>query len=381
MTPEKITVLISRYLDGAASPEEEQELLNWYRQAEYNPVEIPFTSEEEKEFLRKMMRNRLEAYAEKGNPTIQRNAGRKNTGLRLLAAAIITGVLGIGVYWLVKKASHTMPVQTAAVSGDIRPGGNKAILTTASGKQIDLDTSPDGFITVQDGARVSKTTGGEISYSGITAPAGTYNTLTTPNGGQYKIVLQDGTRAWLNASSSIRYPTSFTGTQREVEITGEVFFEVTHKPNQPFRVKVGTQLVEDLGTSFNINAYPETGSVKTTLVEGEVKINNRKSSIVLQPGTQAMENAAGILKSQAVEVDEVIAWKNGFFAFRNSTIEDVMQQFARWYNVEVVYEGAALTRQFKGKIDRSLNLDQAMDVLGKTKVHYRIDGRKIIILP
>jgi ferric-dicitrate binding protein FerR (iron transport regulator) len=204
-----------------------------------------------------------------------------------------------------------------------------------------------------------------------------YNTVTTDRGRQWQLTLPDGTKVWLNAASSIHYPLSFTGKEREVEITGEAYFEVVHNSKQPFKVKVAGQVINDIGTSFNVNAYPDEPSLQTTLVDGVIMVNGTK----LKPGQQAALINNQIIVSSA-NIEQALAWKNGAFSFDNADIYTMMRQLSRWYNVEVIYEGKPDSTPFKGEIGRSLTLAQVLKVLESLHVHFRIEeDKRIVILP
>jgi ferric-dicitrate binding protein FerR (iron transport regulator) len=299
--------------------------------------------------------------------------------LRYAAAVII--VLGVASYirwggWNNADSSKLAERTGLGKSDDIVPAGTKAILTLASGKKIALDNSSSGQL---------------IQPGGIE--------LTTPKGGQYQVILPDGTKVWLNAVSSIKFPESFMNEkERKVTITGEVYFEVTHEarsakkrlspflkgdireaaggyaaPHRPFIVSTpdGTQ-VQVLATSFNVNAYADEPAVKTTLLEGSVRINNQ----VLKPG-QCYSNG----KIITTDIEQDIAWKNGLFNFEGASLPEVMRQIARWYDVEIVYEGAIPTDKFVGKLPRAASIAQVLRSLQRMQVHFRVEGRKIIVTP
>jgi ferric-dicitrate binding protein FerR (iron transport regulator) len=207
-----------------------------------------------------------------------------------------------------------------------------------------------------------------------------FNTLTTPRGVQYRLVLPDGTAVWLNTGTSLRYPVAFTGKERKVMLTGEAYFEVKHDSKKPFRIQAGNQLIEDLGTNFNIKAYADEPVMKTTLLEGAVKVGNT----ILKPGEQAQVNEKGdIAVAKNINVADVMAWKNGFFVFRNDNLKTVMREIARWYDVEVIYQpNVNNNQQFSGKIDRGLTLTQVLNGLALTKARFTItDNREVVILP
>ncbi len=269
---------------------------------------------------------------------------------------------------------------------DVLPGGNKAILTLGNGRQIILD-STRGSIVQQGDLKVVNSSG-SLAYEGK-GDGVEYHTLSTPRGGQYKLQLPDGTEVWLNAASSIVYPTVFTGNQRNVTITGEAYFEVVHNAKQPFRVHINFTsgdrggdggIIEDLGTRFNINAYTDEKVARTTLLEGSVKITRGTTVQQLAPGEQAVIKD-GIQVVHDADMDQVMAWKNGIFNFNHADLPTVMRQLERWYDIKVQYEGHLPPCSFHGKITRDLNLSQVLRVLQDVDVKFRIEGKTVILTP
>lgn len=293
------------------------------------------------------------------------------------AAAAVLLLLSAGIYIWRQPA----PVQ-AVQQLDVLPGTDKATLTLADGSVIPLDSA--GTQVLRQGATAIRQRGGQLVYdAGATTDTVAYNTLHTPRGGQFRITLPDGTGVWLNAASSLRYPTAFTGKERAVEITGEAYFEVTKNARMPFRVKIAGQAeVEVLGTSFNITAYENEHTIKTTLVEGSVRMRAKGQALVMTPGQQAELNAAGQLRIVKDANAAQATAKDAFFTFNKADLPTVMRQLARWYDLEVVYEGTVPQAEFTGDIDKSLTLDQVLQALARNRIHYRIEeGRKLIILP
>lgn len=294
-----------------------------------------------------------------------------------VAAAVILLVIGI---WYLSLRSH-QPSSAASVAGianDIPPGGARAILTLADGSSIVLDSAHNGQLARQGSAQVVKANG-QVSYRAESNNAAVvYNTMTTPKGGQYQLVLPDGTKVWLNAASSIRYPTVFQGQRREVEMTGEGYFEVARNTDMPFIVKTTHANVTVLGTHFNINAYDDERNTRVTLLQGAVRVND---AVTLSPGQQAI---AGVGTRMVADIDTsaVVAWKDGKFQFgETADIETVMRQVARWYDVQVVYRGN-ITRHIGGTIGRDVTLSHLLKVLQATgAVHFKQDGKTIEVYP
>lgn len=298
---------------------------------------------------------------------------------RYAAAVILLIGMGTIVYFYTNKEEAVTVVKTNET--DIAPGGEKAILTLADGTTIILDNAANGKLAQQGNTQVVKLSNGEITYNASeeNTKAILWNTMSTPAAGQYQVTLPDGTKAWLNAMSSITYPTTFTGKTREVKIKGEVYFEVTSNKQKPFIVDIeGRSTVEVLGTSFNINAYDNEENIKTTLLEGSVKINANNQSAILKPGQQAVVDQTLSVNPNA-NIDQAIAWKKGLFSFNDTGIKSVMRQLERWYDVKVTYQGAAPDISLKGKMYRNVNLSAVIDFLQKTGVNCHMEGKTIIV--
>jgi hypothetical protein len=276
-------------------------------------------------------------------------------------------------------------VQVAAISNDVKaPQSNKAMVTLANGQQVYLDSIKNGALATQGNVTLVKLSSGEIQYQSVSGELSgemQYNTLFNPRGSKViNMVLTDGTEVWLNAGSSITYPVAFIEKERKVSVSGEVYFEVAHHAAKPFVVAKDAMEVRVLGTHFNINAYEDEDDIKVTLLEGSVKIKNGVTTGLLQPGQQARVTNDIKLFSN-VDMDGVMAWKNGYFQFDNASLQDVLKQLARWYDVDVVNEGQTKPRAFVGEMERTLNLSQVLKVLEKNGLHFRLEGKKIIVLP
>jgi ferric-dicitrate binding protein FerR (iron transport regulator) len=298
-----------------------------------------------------------------------------------VAAAVIFVIAG-GFLYRMWFHGHDSSSQLAShyQQQQIEPAGNKAILTMSDGNSINLDSLRDGTVITKGAAKISKR-GGLLVYDMATQQPATRvveNTLSTPRGGQYQVVLADGTKVWLNAASSLHFPSHFSGTQRVVSLTGEAYFEVAKNKHQPFVVQAGQMQVHVLGTHFNVNAYAEESSIKTSLLEGSVKITSGATTSFLHPGEQAILNHdENKVRIGRVNMDEVIAWKNGVFQFDDADINAVMREIGRWYNVEIVYSGKVPDRRFEGKISRSAALAEVLKILELTGVKFQVVGNKI----
>jgi transmembrane sensor len=378
MKDEKVKLLLQKYLEGKSTPKENAAIETWYNQRAFKNSKDPITEDlsEMKELIWKEI--------------ILKQQRPKNIFLyfRHIAAAItILFIIGGGYYYYHGMLTH--PSEQFANLKYIQPGGNKAILTLANGQKISLTDAIKGELAEQSGIKITKTADGEIVYtvtnssSNSKAKTSQFNTIETPIGGQYQINLPDGTKVWLNAASSLRYPVTFTARERLVELKGEGYFEVAHNKYKPFRVASAGQVVEVLGTHFNINSYGDEPVIRTTLLEGSVLIRNNSSHAtkVIQPGQQA-DISAGYIKVSPADLDQAVAWKNGDFLFDGAHLEDIMRKISRWYNVEISYSGKVTDIEFGGSISRTKNISEVLTILEKTQsVHFKIEGRRILVMP
>jgi len=438
---DRIKFLLLRFLREEISPEEQAELDSWLAAAPANgdlmqELQDPALVAEalakldqlhRQEAWARVERHALEArektldsvesYATAHRPAAvvlleDHGPNRRQLLVRWMAAAVIIVLLGTGAWWITRsRLASVPPIARTTKPADIAaPVRSRATLTLAGGRQVALDSISNGQLAIQGQTTIQKLKNGQIAY--IPSSAGLqgvgvvqlYNTLSNPRGSQVvTLTLSDGTKVWLNAESSIRYPAVFMGGDRAVEMTGEAYFEVATNASQPFKVTVkGQEEVDVLGTSFNINAYDDENMIRTTLLAGSVRVaaqasqpalgvntNNGKPSVVLKPGEQA-ELSAGLNTGNGgklkvvdhADVEDAVAWKDGRFAFNRADLPTVMRQLARWYNVDVSYEGAVPQRQFSGRIGKSLTLDQVLKGLTKTRVHYTIEtGNRLVIRP
>lgn len=304
---------------------------------------------------------------------------------RLLAAASIL-LLFTGAWFFFR---HTPPRQPQLISGTptqkkITPGSTKATLILADGSEIQLDDSNKGNIAVQGGIKVIKMDNGILAYNGKnTSGEPMYNTIRTPRGGQYEIMLPDGTRAWLNSASTLRFPTSFTSPRREVTLTGQGYFEVAKNKEHPFIVHTNVTDINVLGTSFDVMAYEDEPETNTTLIEGAVTVRHKSSEQTLKPGEQAhLDLTSQSMNIRRPDVDEVIAWKNGKFQFGKSDIKTIMRQIARWYDVEIEYNGDLSGLRLSGVLSRKGDVAELLDALEETgDVRFKTENNKIIVIP
>lgn len=299
------------------------------------------------------------------------------------AAVTITAVVGTGA-WLLLKKNNTQPVAMVQPAdnklADVLPGGYKAQLVLDDGSTIELDSAGTGKLAQQGNMQVMNRNG-QLLYKpdATAAKRSLYNTLKTGRGQMYPVKLSDGSAVWLNSSSSIRFPVAFNEQERRVEITGEAYFEVAHNDRKPFRVSVNGVEVQVVGTVFNINSYSDEGAMRTTLLQGAVQVTKGKQQVRIKPGEQAEVLEKTIKVNTGVNVNKEIAWKNGLFYFKNENLKAIMRQIARWYDVDVVYEGKISNDEISGKIYRNANLSEVLKLLNVLDVNYKIEGKKLII--
>ena len=306
--------------------------------------------------------------------------------LRRSSAAAIILLFGAGVYL---HLNHPSPKKVVAanitqkpVTNDVpAPVNSKAVLTLADGSKIELDSINNGTLARQGNVQIVKQADGQIAYNG-TGSEDLYNTLNVPRGSKVvTIKLSDGTQVWLNSESSLRYPASFRGIERKVEITGEAYFEVAHNMAIPFIVKKDAMEIKVSGTSFNINAYEDEGINKVTLLEGSIRVSISNHQNLLKPGQQA-QIKDDIRLINGVDIEEVMAWKNGKFQFgEKADLNFIMRKIARWYDVDVEYEGGTINQRFGGEMPMNSNLSQVLEILRISGVHFTINGKKVIVRP
>lgn len=404
MTRDEFVALYEKYEAGNCTPAETA-LLKQY-QDDFNLSEHPWDSTlmGEKEDTGHAIYAKIMSAERTGQHARIKQMRR----IWLPAAAILLLIMTAVIYMRSAKGR----INAGAMAGnlntrfknDVLPGGNKALLTLANGSSIILDSAQKGLLTQQGSANVIKTNNGQLSYkvnSSSDAPV-SFNTISTPRGGQYQVVLPDGSSVWLNAASSLRFPTAFTGRERRVELSGEGYFAITKDPARPFKVTVLPPAatggssdaspqpptpdrlleVEVLGTEFNVKAYGDEDAISTTLVTGAVVLGHAGKNWLLHPGQQAsLENTGAMHMDNDADVDEATAWKNGRFEF-NGNIKDIMRQIARWYDVAVKYEGNVSDKSFVFATPRTANVSEVLKILELTgSIHFLIEDRTITVMP
>jgi len=374
--------LMAKFNNGQATAAEILEIELWYENQASNAGYTDNLSMDERLESKQKMLLRIIGGIEKETVPVAKLYPYKKLKIFALAATLVLA-LGTTLYFSLNE-QKTGKKGLVKVH-DVAPGMDKAILILANGKKISLESLNNGEITNQNGIKISKTANGQLIYETIanTENKGAkpeFNTIEVPVGGQWQVVLPDHSKVWLNAQSHITYPLHFTGGERSVEIGGEAYFEVVHNAKMPFKVHCGKQTVEVLGTHFNIMAYTDQNLIKTTLLQGSVKVSEGKNTKLLAPGEQAETGLGEIKITDNVDVEDVVAWKNGYFKF-DENLESIMLKVARWYGVEVVYQFKPDPNiVYAGKVSRSKNISSLLKIIAfDGDVHFKIEGRRIIV--
>jgi transmembrane sensor len=369
--------LVEKYLNGNASAEEIKTIEDYYSHFSNDPDVTGSLNEDEisalKATLRQKIDNRIDRAQKRGMPIYRQQYFQR-------AASIL---LFLGVSLFIANEIRQKRALPQVKTHDLAPGGNKATLTLADGSKIDLKNLRSGIFATQPGSHILKESG-QLAYKSSNNDQGStlvsYNILTTPKGGQYQLTLVDGTKVWLNAASSLKFPTVFSGSERVVELTGEAYFEVAKNARQPIKVKAGRQVIQDIGTQFDINSYADEDAASTTLVEGSVKIFDAKGQTLIKPGQQyLLKNDESSEIKTDVDIDEITAWKSGMFQFNNADIKTIMRQISRWYDVDVEYRGQIPSSTYHGRISRNSNASAVLKILEFSGINFTIERGKIIV--
>ena len=380
MKNKRMELLAHKWLEDRITPEEVAEFNSWYSEGLDQPIFIAVDYAHSDQHLRNRIFNIIEKEISKRR--------RSGMWLRAVAAVFAVMTIGVGIYLYSKQDQET--VMTTGSTVDIPPGSDEATLVLGDGRRIVLSDAENGKLANQGGVAVSKTADGQLVYriaggdDSQLSSAVVYNSIETPQGGQYQVLLPDGTRVWLNAASSFRYPTAFPKSgRREVQLTyGEAYFEVSPDVEHPFVVATGRQQLEVLGTRFNVNAYPEDPLIKTTLLAGKVKVTDRlsKEQVLLRPGQQAQLDGLGI-RVKTLSDTNLELWKDGKFTFDNEPMRSIMQQIARWYKVRVVYEDPVQDVRLTGSVSRFDQLSTLLQKLEQTGlVRFKREGDRLIVM-
>ncbi|QEC75213.1 FecR family protein [Mucilaginibacter ginsenosidivorax] len=379
MSYEEFIKLYERCTLGNCTPEE-QKIFEEYRD-NFDLSDIPWISDfGDKAEIEKRLKVDL-------HRRLSKNQVRRLMPARWWAAAIIIFALGGLIVVNRYFSGSTKPYELTSDKNSIKPGSNKATLTLADGRQITLDGSRKGRLFTLNHISANNDVDSSVVYqkntSEITTTPQPYNVLSTPRGGKYQLIMADGTKVWLNAGSTIKFPVDFTSNERTVELSGEAYFEVAHDSHRPFKVSGAGQVVKVLGTHFNINAYPEEGAVKTTLLEGSVKVYAKSQTsaspgIIIKPNEQAVFKNDKLSKT-TVDADDFTAWKNGLILFRDADIHDVMRKISRWYNVDVEYRGQVGNDTYNGEIPRNAAFSEVLRILKLDDINVKLSGQKLIV--
>ncbi|MDP9081777.1 MAG: FecR domain-containing protein [Bacteroidota bacterium] len=375
MTDKQIISLLKKYGKGKLNPEEKAILESWYlKQAESSSNELS-----DAEFDKNLALIR-------SNLVLKQESVPKFNWQRVAVAASLLIFAAFGAHFFLHKKDRADIAKIA--KKDAAPGKNGATLILSNGKKIILGDASNGQLASDAGVTINKTKSGEIIYKANAAPGNDtvktgFNTLTTAKGEQYQLILPDGSHVWLNAASSVKYPVVFDKKERMVELNGEAYFEVVHKPESPFKVNTRRQEVEVLGTHFNIYAYDDESITRTTLVEGSVKVSafTSHNTIIIKPGQQSLVDDYN-LKVETVDTDDALAWKNGYFEFNDESLESIMKKVGRWYNLDVEYRNTTAKYQlFSGSVSRYKNVSQVIKTLELTNAaHFKIEGNTILVI-
>lgn len=386
MTEPEFQELLTRYQQGLCTADEKELLERWL---DSDTRAKAFTSDTERKKILSNLRNAVfERVGLKGRDKRERvlmpHDGSRGlrTMYRIAASLLLIALVGYGSYkFMYQNETSSAEVLTTS---DIKPGSDKAVLKLADGTEVELNGV--GTSIPQQGIAQIVSQNGQLSYQakGTTSEL-IYNTVSTPRGGQYQLTLADGSKVWLNAASSLKFPASFTGSERVVELQGEAYFEIAKNKTMPFRVRMASgDEVRVLGTHFNVMAYPDEKEIKTTLLEGSVKILTSKGmepDVILAPNQQAIISSGGNLSVlKDYNVNEAVAWKTGNFIFNDTRLEVIMRQVERWYDVDVIYDDSLRNMQFGGMVSRKENVTELLNLLELTgEVHFEIQGRNIVV--
>jgi transmembrane sensor len=394
MSTQDAQLLLQRYLAGECTAEEKDLLEAWWDelQAEYEWQ----ISEAQENVVHDRMLSRIKAELGEELETAGREELENNAPVRRLQwrryAGIAAAVLVIAAGgWLWRARHGAQLVDDSPITIEAKPGGDRAMLTLGNGKVLVLDSVANGMMAIQGQKDRIMKQDGLLDYQRSGKGEGTaengngvlVNTLAVPRGGQYKLILADGTRVWLDAASSITYPTAFVGKTRQVSITGQVYFEVAHNANIPFEVKVQEQIIRDIGTAFNVYAYTDEPAMKVTLASGAVAVSGPGGTTVgiSQAGQQAEYRDGQLQPVHETDLASVLAWKNGLFYFTSANIATVMRQVGRWYDVDIQFDKGIPDGHITGEIPRNTMLSTALQVLRTSGVHFTAEGKTVHVMP
>lgn len=385
MTEDQYLSLCEKYLKGDHTPEEEILIKNYQFENGLLDEQLANIDTADKERIRELLHHKLQASLR----TQQTSVVKMRRWLYAAAAAVLLFV-AVGIQFInsnkKRQSNQVVAVTNNITKKDIGPGSDKAVLTLANGKKITLGDAQNGVLSKQGNAAISKSGNGIViensNESKKSEADNAMNTIAIPRSGKYNITLADGTRVWLNSASALSFPATFTGTERKVALTGEAYFEVAKNKTMPFKIDVnGKQVVEVLGTHFNISAYTDEQSISTTLLEGSVKINYRNRSTLIKPGQMAVSDQDKGVTVKPANIEEVMAWKNDSFIFNNESITSIMKKISRWYDVDVVFKGDMTNINFYGNFSRSKGLASLLkNIELVNKVRFVTEERRVTVI-
>jgi len=380
MSTNKPEELIKKYLNNTCTPEERAALESWYNMQAGSSDDL-----EEPEYVK------LEKDIWKHLNKVTKPTTRINWSYAAAAAILLT--VCSTFYFSTRKTN--VKLQNADTVTRIMPGSNKAELLLEDGTVMALSDDTTGMRLIQGAVKITKLPGGQLNYdaTGVDEAVNDaeataqstikYNMLRTPKGGQYQVNLPDGTKAWLNATSSLKFPTSFNGQERIVEASGEVYFEVAVNKHKPFKVLSPGQTITVLGTHFNLSAYADEQITETSLMEGSVKVTSDRNTVIIKPGEQTLYNSSTKnIRVQSIDMEEVIAWRQGYFQFNDEDIKGIMRKLSRWYDIEVSYSKDFVNQSFNGSISRFEDASKVLRMLEHTgTIHFKTEGRRVTVMP
>jgi transmembrane sensor len=387
MTPQRFSTLLEKWRNGSISVAETEEFIQFANSSHHEDIisdfiETDLKAESFKNLSTEKEKTKTLQVLRKQYPRKGVLVNFRGNWLKYAAAILIIAAAGM-YFWKNNVADNAVEKIASTKSTDVAaPETMRAIITLSDGRVIRLDTIANGELAIQGNVKIKKLSDGKIIYEGLSEGEVIYNTITVPRGSKTtSLTLSDGTKVYLNSASSLRYPVSFSSKERKVEITGEGYFEIAKDAKRKFIVSAGNTNTEVLGTAFNINAYPDESIAAITLLEGAVKVSAGNNYFILKPGEQSRINKENVLNlAEDVNIDEVIAWKNGYFQFKEADLKTIARQISRWYDVDFVFENKkAESEIFRGEFSRTSSLSELLKVLEYSDVKFTIDGNKVII--
>ena len=375
MSPDYIENLIQKYLKGTLTPEERKDLDFWYEQQQNIPQEWIADSHDEENIIKQEMLAKINA------EVLPLKIRTIRPFYKYAAAASILVLAGSAFFFL--HTSKNILSGPEVVASSLPGATNGAVLTLANGEKVQLNSNALSTVNPNKISGISSYNDSILKYDNAETGSENqmaYNALTTPYGRQFSLVLSDGTKVYMNAGSTLEYPVAFSGNERLVKLSGEAYFEVAHNSKIPFRIKTADQLIEDIGTAFNVNAYKDEKLTTVTLVEGSVKVKKKELEVIIAPDQQAVTSVENDqITVGSADFDSALAWKNGLFHFKDQKLDVVLKQIARWYDLEIQYEGPVPSKNINGEIYRNMDGKEVLAILKSLGVNYKLEGNKVIV--